>query len=166
MDCSPPGSTVHGISQARILEWVAVSFSEVSSQPRDRTHSLLHWQAASLPEPPGKPSLEASAIPSVTRWFLFWGNVITTVFLERAQSGGACQPPPTPGTTFVLSFPGVGCRLQLYPGVSRGSRPRVGVGEGDRAHLQSTSYVPGFLCAVGHLLGPPNDVLAPGPQFS
>ena len=37
MDCSPPGSSVHGILQARILEWVAVSFSRGSSQPRDRT---------------------------------------------------------------------------------------------------------------------------------
>ena len=36
-DCSPPGSSVHGISQARILEWVAVSFSRGSSQPGDRT---------------------------------------------------------------------------------------------------------------------------------
>ena len=35
MDCSPPGSSVHGIVQARILEWVAVSFSRGSSQPRD-----------------------------------------------------------------------------------------------------------------------------------
>ena len=38
MDCSPPGSSVHGISQARILEWVAVAFSRGSSRPRDRTH--------------------------------------------------------------------------------------------------------------------------------
>ena len=37
MDCSPPGSSVHGISQARILEWVVTSFSRGSSQPRDRT---------------------------------------------------------------------------------------------------------------------------------
>ena len=36
MDCSPPGSSVHGISQARILEWVAISFSRGSSRPRDR----------------------------------------------------------------------------------------------------------------------------------
>ena len=36
-DCSPPGSSVHGILQARILEWVAISFSRVSSRPRDRT---------------------------------------------------------------------------------------------------------------------------------
>ena len=35
MDCSPPGSFVHEIFQARILEWVAISFSKGSSQPRD-----------------------------------------------------------------------------------------------------------------------------------
>ena len=37
MDCSPPGSSVHGILQARVLEWVAISFSRGSSWPRDRT---------------------------------------------------------------------------------------------------------------------------------
>ena len=38
MDCSPPGSSVHGAClEARILEWVAISFSRGSSQPRDRT---------------------------------------------------------------------------------------------------------------------------------
>ena len=37
MDCSPPGSSDHGILPARILEWVAMSFSRGSSQPRDRT---------------------------------------------------------------------------------------------------------------------------------
>ena len=35
MDCNPPGSFVHGISQARILEWVAISSSRGSSQLRD-----------------------------------------------------------------------------------------------------------------------------------
>ena len=38
MDCNPPGSSVHGIFQARILEWVAFSFSRGSSQPKDGTH--------------------------------------------------------------------------------------------------------------------------------
>ena len=37
MDCSLPGSSVHGISQARVLEWVVISFSRGSSQPRDQT---------------------------------------------------------------------------------------------------------------------------------
>jgi len=39
MDCSLPGSSVHGILQTRILEWVAVPFSRGSSQPRDQTHA-------------------------------------------------------------------------------------------------------------------------------
>ena len=53
MDCSPLGSSVHGISQARILEWVAISSSRGSSPPRDRTRIfcvswiggqiLSHW---------------------------------------------------------------------------------------------------------------------------
>ena len=38
-DCSLPGSSVHGIFQARVLEWVATAFSRGSSQPRDRTRA-------------------------------------------------------------------------------------------------------------------------------
>ena len=37
MDCSPPGSSVHGIFQASILEWVAIPFSRGTFQPRDQT---------------------------------------------------------------------------------------------------------------------------------
>ena len=37
VDCSPPRSSVHGIFQARVLEWVSISFSRGSSRPRDRT---------------------------------------------------------------------------------------------------------------------------------
>ena len=57
MDCSLPGSSVHGILQARILEWVAMSFSRDLSDPgiKPRSHAL---QADSLlSEPPGKPLL-------------------------------------------------------------------------------------------------------------
>ena len=38
MDCSSPGSSVHGILHERILDWVAISYSRGSSQPRNRTH--------------------------------------------------------------------------------------------------------------------------------
>ena len=59
IDCSPPGSSLHGILQARILKWVAISYSRGSSQSRDQTHvyyCLLHWQVGSLPlVPSGKP---------------------------------------------------------------------------------------------------------------
>ena len=41
MDCSPPGSSVHGILQARILEWVAIPSSRGSSHLRDRTVSSV-----------------------------------------------------------------------------------------------------------------------------
>jgi len=53
MDCSPPGSTVHRILQARIVEWIAIPFSRGSSRPRDWTQVsyrscivrlvLYHW---------------------------------------------------------------------------------------------------------------------------
>ena len=55
MDCSLPGSSVHRVLQARILEWYAISFSRGSSQPgiESGSHAL---QADSLPsEPPCKP---------------------------------------------------------------------------------------------------------------
>ena len=54
IDCSLPGSSVYGILQARILEWVDMPSSRGSSWPRDRTHisGLPHWQAGSLPLAP------------------------------------------------------------------------------------------------------------------
>ena len=57
MDCSPPGSSVHGILQAGILEWVAISSSRRPSDPGIEPGSSA-FQADSLPcEPPGKPLL-------------------------------------------------------------------------------------------------------------
>ena len=57
--CSLSGSSVHGIFQARVLEWVAISFSRGSSWPRDQTGSPA-LQADALPsEPPGKPQYVA-----------------------------------------------------------------------------------------------------------
>ena len=59
MDCSPPGSSVHAILQARKPEWVAVSSFRGSSWPKNRTcisYLSSIWQAGSLPlAPPGKP---------------------------------------------------------------------------------------------------------------
>ena len=60
INCSPPGSSVHEILQARILEWVAIPSSRGPSPPRNQTAGLLcllHWQVGSSPlAPPGKPS--------------------------------------------------------------------------------------------------------------
>ena len=60
LDCSPPGFSVHGIFQARILEWVVISSSRIF--PTQGSNScllrLLHWQVDSLTAaPPGKPNV-------------------------------------------------------------------------------------------------------------
>ena len=57
-DCSLPGSSVHGILQARILKWVVMSSFRGSSWPKDQigVSMALRWQAGFLPlVPPGKP---------------------------------------------------------------------------------------------------------------
>ena len=57
MDCSPPGFSVHGILQARILEWAAMPSYRGSFRPSDWTcvSCLLCWQTGSVPlAPPGK----------------------------------------------------------------------------------------------------------------
>ena len=54
VDCSPPGSSVHGISQARVLEWAAISFSRGSSQPRNQTRIRVAGRFFTA-EPPGAP---------------------------------------------------------------------------------------------------------------
>ena len=84
MDCSPPGSSVHGISQARIQEWVDFSSSRRFSQPRDRTQVSriagrfsTSWAAREaqdywseepiLPDPgidPGSPALQVDSLPT------------------------------------------------------------------------------------------------------
>ena len=55
MDCSPPGSSVHRIPQARILEWVAILFFRGSSRSRNRTHVSCSAGMFFTTEPPGKP---------------------------------------------------------------------------------------------------------------
>ena len=58
MDCSLRGSSVHGVSQARILEWVAISFSRESSRPRDQTQ-VSRLSGGLFTEPRGKPSMDS-----------------------------------------------------------------------------------------------------------
>ena len=89
MDCSPPGSSVHGIFHTNILEWVAVSFSRGSSQLRDRTQvshiagrfftvwatreAQTYWSGSPIPSPgdppdpgikPGSPALQVDSLPA------------------------------------------------------------------------------------------------------
>ena len=71
MYCSPPGSSVHGILQARILEWVAISLSRASSRPGIEPGSPALQAGSLVSEPPGKPWKSIlnrkSEIPTVRR---------------------------------------------------------------------------------------------------
>ena len=61
MDCSLPGSSVHRIFQARVLEWIAISFARGSSRPRNWTR-VSHIAGRRLSsEPPGKPWIWANS---------------------------------------------------------------------------------------------------------
>ena len=84
MDCSLPGSSVHGILQARTLEWVAISFSRRSSGPRNQTciscigrRVLYHWVPweAHSKESPG-PKCQLSWVWGTLFWSYCcsWGN--------------------------------------------------------------------------------------------
>ena len=66
MDCSPPGSSVHGISQAIILQQADISSSKESSRPRDQTSALADGFFTT--ELPGKPIQIYKAVVIKTLW--------------------------------------------------------------------------------------------------
>ena len=75
LDCSSPGSSVHGILQERILEWVAIPFSRGSSQPRDRTwvscivgRFSTVWATREMEEMIFHPLHKPSGWPSLEVW--------------------------------------------------------------------------------------------------
>jgi len=76
-DCSPPGS-VHGILQARILEWVAMPFSRGSSQPKDWTQDFLKKLKIELSYDPEIPFL--SIYPEKMKT-LIWKYICTSIFM-------------------------------------------------------------------------------------
>ena len=99
MDCSPPGSSVHGIFQERILEWVAMPSSRESSQPRIKPWSPT-FQVDSLPsEPPRKP--KNTGVGSLSH---LQGNFPTQ---ESNQGPLHCRQ-----ILYKLSYPGSPGRLQ------------------------------------------------------
>ena len=93
MDCSPPGFSVHGILQARILEWVAVPSFRGSSRPRDQTHVSCRCCTAgrfSTAEPQGKPT-------DRHRSHLNCPERVGCVVLPSAPVGSCwLRPPPCP----------------------------------------------------------------------
>ena len=80
MDCSPPGSSVHGILQIRILEWVAVPSFRGSSQARDWTHVSSITGGFFTTEPPGKPP--------------YYYSMYHPAILNESQDTSQCSPEP------------------------------------------------------------------------
>ena len=76
MDCSLPGTSVHGILQPRTLEWVAMPSARGSSQPRDPIHVSCFADKFFSTEPPGKPIL----------------NGITPLYINKTNTGGDHTP--------------------------------------------------------------------------
>ena len=131
MDRSPPGSSVHGISQVRILEWVAISFSRGSSQFRDCTCACIAG-GFYITEPPGKPKLISIVINFP---FFITVNILTLTRivmyfcdLNQPQQSGPLFPSLSqrkragatgvfPLTTFFLP--------QIGTGISNGSNFQV-----------------------------------------
>ena len=113
VDWSLPGSSVHGILQARLLEWVAIPFSRGSSRPKDRTHIpcishtgrqiLYHWQTREM---------DLICLKEKEAW-TWWQlckasgrkvrpfadpiNVILTSYTSQSSSSGPKQPGWSPG---------------------------------------------------------------------
>ena len=111
MDCSLPGSSVHGVLQARILEWVAMPFSRWSSQLGDWTcvsYVYLHWQEGSLPlEPSEKPicavpldSRSHNSCSSISLLLVAWHSrvaevkeeALSVVVIKRQSWAGTMSP--------------------------------------------------------------------------
>ena len=107
MDCSLPGCSVHGILQARILEWVAISFSRGSSSPRNRTQVsctagrvFTNWATREVPE----------------RWapknWYFW-TVVLEKTLENPLDGKEIKPVHPKEISPEYSLEGLMLKLKL-----------------------------------------------------
>ena len=115
-DCNPPESSVHGISQAWILEWVAISFSRGSSPPRDGTQVSLiaggffreaqgYWSGLPFPPPGSKPASPVS--PALTGKFFSLSSLwsiftcfhwLTTCLREEVPWAAGCKPASLTGS--------------------------------------------------------------------
>ena len=97
MDRSSPGSFVHGILQARILEWVAISSSRVSSRPRDWT-TCTGWQADALLSKPSHAHTHIRSHPDPSlppSQPAHWGSSSETFQLPRGCWPMVTATPPT-----------------------------------------------------------------------
>ena len=97
MDCGPPGSSVHRISQVGILKWVANSYSRVSSRPRDRTHISCMASRFLTTGLPGKPH-------PFFHFYFSLGEGILSSFQEDQKLSDTQPSSPLPSFYFALLY--------------------------------------------------------------
>ena len=100
MDCSPPGSPVHGILQARILEWAAISFSRGSSRPRDQICVSCIADGFFTTKPPEKPHYD---------WGFLGSSVVKNTLANAGDPGDTGLIPgsgrsPKEGNSYPLQY--------------------------------------------------------------
>ena len=83
VDCSSAGSSIHGILQARILEWVAISFSRGSSPPRDWT------QVSRIVGKMLQPLSHQGSQPSIKSTFILLRKIMPDYYSSPLQSGSS-----------------------------------------------------------------------------
>ena len=110
MICSLPGSSVHGILQARILEWIAMPSSSRASRPRDGTWVSCIAGGFFITEPRGKPqgrvyNLSNPTLDLQSSPYLISVQSLTpvTIQAECAQKVNASTPPLFPATHYCTS---------------------------------------------------------------
>ena len=133
MDCSPPASSVHGILQARILEWVAMPSSRGSSRPRDEPASPALQADSLLSEPRGK------------QW-----NERLTVMLTSTQRAHPSPSVPL-GQSLPLQIRGHLCLFGNGAGTFSFSRPVLPVSAIGHKALAGAAFVLMPLPLQGHL---------------
>ena len=107
MDCSLPGSSVHGIFQAIVLEWIAISFSRGPSQPRDRTQvscivdrRFTVWATREVLGKSWQVLLLHDVFPSCRKGALLTAKIINKMIKKkkRARSRANINALPKPNT--------------------------------------------------------------------
>ena len=104
VDCNLLGFSIHGILQARILEWVAISFSRASSQPRDRTEvSLIGGRRFNLwATRDSKTTTDGDCSHEIKRCLLLGRKVMTNIpsILKKQRHYFANKDPSSQGYGF------------------------------------------------------------------
>ena len=143
MDCSSPGSSVHGILQTRILEWVAMHSSRGSYWPRNRTHISCKspaLQADSLPLHHLRSPCEVRSVSNLT------GVTGKPLESRMTQQGKVLEETwGAEGYTDVISLrpmPGLTSPLVVYQTTSFFAQCPDYIGPGRITILKSTSHVP------------------------